>query len=241
MPTYQQTVTCLTRGNATLDKMFCNIRNGYRAYQKPKLGDSDHNMVFLSPSYLQKLKCEKYEKISVQNWKNNEKIILQGCFKCTDWDVLFSDTESINYNLDVFNSYVNFCTEMITPIKEVNIYPNSKPWINSSVKLLVKEKKRVFAIGDRNRGADIQRQLKREIKDAKYAYKIKIENNFKSNKPKDAWNGVKMFCGLKRKQRIDPSNPQEYVNELNPFYSRFDIHDFNEECNNIMSLANSIT
>ncbi len=65
--------------------------------------------------------------------------------------------------------------------------------INSSVKLLVKEKKRVFAIGDRNRGADTQRQLKREIKDAKYAYKIKIENHFKSNKPKDAWNGVKMF------------------------------------------------
>ena len=44
--TYQYNATCPTRGNDVLDKMFCNVRNGYRAYKKPKLRNSDNNMMF---------------------------------------------------------------------------------------------------------------------------------------------------------------------------------------------------
>ena len=130
VPLYQQTVTCPTRGNNILDKMYCNIRNSYRSYQKSKLGNSDHNMVLLAPTYKQILKREPRESISIRNWSTEHMIGLQGCFDCTDWDVLYDEDDDINVNVDVFNSYINFCTDMIVPTKEVIIYPNNKPWIN---------------------------------------------------------------------------------------------------------------
>ena len=46
IPEYEQSVKCTTRENNTLDKLYCNVRGGYRAYQSPQLGTSDHNMIF---------------------------------------------------------------------------------------------------------------------------------------------------------------------------------------------------
>ena len=47
IPTYEQYVECPTRGNNTLDKLYCNMRNSYLTYQRSQLGNSDHNMIFL--------------------------------------------------------------------------------------------------------------------------------------------------------------------------------------------------
>lgn len=118
-------VICPTRGTSILDKFYCNVRNGYRAYQKPKLGNSDHNMVFMALIYRQKIKSEFHKKISVQKWQSEHIMNLQG-FECTDWDVLYDESVDININLDVFNSYIRFCTDMLVPTKEIIIYPNNK-------------------------------------------------------------------------------------------------------------------
>lgn len=96
VPTYQQTATCPTRGNITLEKMYCNIRNNYRAYRQPKLGDGDHMMVFLTPTYVQKLKSEPCVKISIREWNNEENVTLHSCFEHTDWETLYSESENIN-------------------------------------------------------------------------------------------------------------------------------------------------
>ena len=53
---------------------------------------------------------------------------LQGCFDCTDWDVLIGASESVNKVTDVISSYINFCENMLIPTKMVKIFPNSKPW-----------------------------------------------------------------------------------------------------------------
>lgn len=79
---------------------------------------------------------------------------------------------------------------MIVPTKEISIYPNNKPWINSDIKALLIEKKRTFINGDCMQSKVIQSQLNRKILDAKQSNKVKIENLFKSNKSKDAWTGV---------------------------------------------------
>ena len=47
---------------------------------------------------------------------------LERCFDCADWDVLHAESDNINENLDIFNSYINFCTNMIVPTKDITIY-----------------------------------------------------------------------------------------------------------------------
>ena len=63
------------------------------------------------------------------------------------------------------------------------------------------------------------------IRQAKSKYRDKIEAMFKSNNTKQAWNGLRV---------PDPYNINEYVNELNEFYARFDTYDFSNECTHII-------
>ena len=51
LPSYYQYVKCSTRGDQTLDKMYCNVKDGYCVIKKPSLGKSDHNMLFGIPTY----------------------------------------------------------------------------------------------------------------------------------------------------------------------------------------------
>lgn len=44
-------VSCHTRGNKTLDHVYFNIAGSYKATPLPRIGQSDHLSLFLSPKY----------------------------------------------------------------------------------------------------------------------------------------------------------------------------------------------
>lgn len=51
IPTYEQTVKCSMRGNATLDKM-CNVKSSYHVFKRPPMGNGDHSMLFCVSAYV---------------------------------------------------------------------------------------------------------------------------------------------------------------------------------------------
>ncbi len=51
-PKFHQHVTCATRGESILDKVYSNIKRGYRAIPTPHLGQSDHISLFMLPAYI---------------------------------------------------------------------------------------------------------------------------------------------------------------------------------------------
>lgn len=53
---FKQHVTCSTRQNKTLDMLFANVKDAYRATALPPLGGSDHNLVRLVPTYMPAVK-----------------------------------------------------------------------------------------------------------------------------------------------------------------------------------------
>ena len=59
MPHYHQYVNIPTRGHRTLDKCYGNIPDAYKPYSRAPLGKSDHDMIYLLPKYIQKLKQNK--------------------------------------------------------------------------------------------------------------------------------------------------------------------------------------
>lgn len=238
IPNYDQYVKCTTRGENTLDKMYCNVKDSYRVIKKPPLGKADHNMLYCVPKYKQLLKREKCTKINVRDWDEDHEIRLQGCFDCTDWSVLRGDPSDVDGNVDVFSSYIEFCVGMIVPAREVTSYPNNKPWITKDVKILINEKKRFINAGDRVQLKALQNQVDAKILEEKRVYKDKVENLFRSNRAKEAWKGLKVLCSSKPKSStVDPEDIESYVNDLNAFYARFDIHNFKEECENLIKVA----
>lgn len=238
IPTYEQCVKIPTCGNNTLDKLYCSVKNSYRAFQKPKLGESAHIMIQCIPTYKQKIKDEECKKIEIREWNEENVMSLQGCFECTNWCELYDEKCDINENVDVFTSYVQFCVNMLIPTKEVKQYPNNKPWVTKEIKEHLNEKKKIYHTGDRDRLRTIQREIKSKIAEQKKVFKEKVEHLFMTNQAKDAWTGVKVLSGYQKKRTAaDSTIDQIYVNELNQFYARFDVYDFKQECNDILRVA----
>lgn len=230
---------CCTRGDRTIDLMFCNVKNAYKVINRPPLGNSDHNMLYCMPLYAQKLKSQKCKEINVKQWSDDSLDTLRACFDCTDWDVLLDDCQNLDENVSVCSAYVKFCTDMIIPTKCVTVYPNNKPWVTKEVKEVINKKKYALS-NDRSELKQIQKELNVKIHEAKSMYKQKVENLFKTNQTKDAWKGLKYLSGYISKNCIpEPDDICAYVNELNSFYARFDSMNFNAECMEMLDLVST--
>ena len=238
LPNYHQYVSCFTRGNKTLDRCYGNIPDAYKAVQKAPVGNSDHNAVQLIPKYRQKVRRVKPVKRDVAVWSDASIAELQGCFECTDWDVFFGPDESIDFVTDVISDYIKFCKDLYIPTKTVKTFSNNKPWMTSALKQTINEKKRAFMLNNRTEGKRIQIQLRREIREAKRAYKEKIEQRFKQGNMRDAWRGLKTLAGQQPiSQHADHTYEErrDFAENLNDFYCRFDKHDFSSNLNAVQS------
>ena len=181
LPNYHQVVNCNTRGDKTIDLCYSNIGNSYTSKCKPALGNSDHNMIHLIPTYRQKLKTDKPHTLEVQDWSENNIDLLKGCFECTDFNVLMSQNPIIDEQVICISDYIKFCSDTIIPTKQVKIYPNNKPWITKDLKSLLNKKKAILATKDKHKLREVQTEIKSAIYQAKLKYKQKMENMFNSN------------------------------------------------------------
>ena len=134
LPKYKQHVKCPTRDDKTLDHCCCTIPNALHAVPRAPLGRSDHAMVYLIPTYMQKLKSDKPLKTTVRKWTHGAILSLQGCFDCTDWAMFSESCASQDEYEDTITSYVSFCTDSCIPSKTVTNYANDKPWFSKDIK-----------------------------------------------------------------------------------------------------------
>ena len=124
---------------------------------------------------------------------------------------------------------------MITS-KEIKCYPNNKPWVSKELKELLNLKKKAFLEKDKNKIKETNKLLKLKIAEGKKRYKEKIEHSFRSNDIKTTWASLKKATGYATDRPcVYVENENEYVNDLNSFYARFDCYDFSETCNNLRS------
>ncbi|CAM4549296.1 unnamed protein product [Leuciscus chuanchicus] len=98
LPTYQQYVTCSTRNDACLDHCYGNIKDAFYSKALPGLGNSDHNMIKLTPIYVSRLRREKTKRVEVKCWTDVATKALQDCLESTDWNVVTDGTDNGAYN-----------------------------------------------------------------------------------------------------------------------------------------------
>lgn len=231
LPNLEQYVTCPTRLVKTLDKCFGNVEGAYVPKLYPPLGRSDHNVIHLLPKYRQLLKRIKPAVQQVQTWSRDEIEKLRGCFECTEWDLFFNDDDCCsNHELlnDTITCYVNFCVNSVVQTKNIRVYPNNKPWINKDLKHYLNMKKIAFLQNDQQKVKELNKAVKRKIKDAQNEYKENVEEKLKTGNVRDAWKGLNTMMGRQKKRVQKHEDPHCLANNLNIFYSRFD-NDFNDD------------
>ncbi|KAI4893748.1 hypothetical protein NFI96_008354 [Prochilodus magdalenae] len=95
-PRFYQHIDIPTRGNNTLDRVYTNVRDAYRAVPHPHhhLGLSDHISIMLVPAYHPPLRRSRPTQKTITVWPSDADAALQDCFGCTDWQVFREAAES---------------------------------------------------------------------------------------------------------------------------------------------------
>ncbi|KAK3506378.1 hypothetical protein QTP70_002309 [Hemibagrus guttatus] len=101
LPKFYQHVKCSTRGANMLDKVYSNIKLGYRARTLPHLGQSDPLPLLLIPAYAPLRKTAPTITKSVKIWPDGASQQLQDCFDRTNWDIF------VHPDLEVFTDSVS--------------------------------------------------------------------------------------------------------------------------------------
>ncbi|KAI4901873.1 hypothetical protein NFI96_006975 [Prochilodus magdalenae] len=139
----------------------------HHATPLPPLGKSDHNLVHLQPQYKPRVRTQPITTRSFRKWSPGAEAALRDCFESTEWSVLQEpygeDIEGITHCM---TDYMNFCMDVVVPVKTVRCFANNKPWITSNVKGLL-NKKRAFKDNNQEELRSTQRELKVHLRDAK--------------------------------------------------------------------------
>ena len=222
LPGFSQYVKCATRGQNTLDLVYCNTPHAFSVLARPPIGSSDHNVLHLLPAYKQKLKTHKPEARTITRLSQDYTDSLRGCLACTDWTVFEETCSDLDELTDVVSSYINFCCDLFTERKTIKIYPNSKPWMTKEAKTKLKEKHSILRTDDPAALKRIQKEVSREVKKGKAAYREKLRKQLEQGDVRGAWQSLNTITDRKARQPLQDQNPQELADQLNKFYNRFD-------------------
>lgn len=144
--------------------------------------------------------------------------VLQECFKAMDG----SHEDNIDNLTDYIIGYNNFCVDKVVPQKTVNCFPNNKSWETKHIKTTLNKKKWAFRNGDQEQLRLVQRELKTEIAEGKDSYRRKLKSKLQENNTKEVWNGLRAITGLKQKRCVGMDGDEEYANNLNLHFNRFE-------------------
>ncbi|XP_049895913.1 uncharacterized protein LOC126387436 [Epinephelus moara] len=124
--------------------------------------------------------------------------------------------------VDCTTDYINFCMDVVVPVRTAPCYANNKPWITSHIKSLLNQKKKAFKDGDQQELRRVQRELRVQLREAKEQYRRKLEQKLQNNSMKEVWDGLKIITSCSSRQGATIEGDVSRVNRLNNFFNRFD-------------------
>ena len=226
LPNYRQYVTCKTCGDSTIDLCYRNIPKAYKSRPMPSLGRSVHNLIHLLPLYRQKLKSSKPVTRRTRVWSLEATETLNGCFHCTDWDVMLTGA-SLDKQVETITAYVKFCVDMLIPTKVVKTYPNNKPWVTKGIADVLKRRQEAFRRGSTEHVKRLQKEARKEILQNKKKFQHNVEDSFASNNSRQLWSSLQTMTGYNpNKKSLVADDPRKLAHDLNCFYACFDSTDF---------------
>ena len=218
---FHQYVDCNTRGNRTLDLLYANVKDAYSATPLPALGKADHNLVHLKPHYTPRVRKIPTTTRSFRKWSPEAEDALKDCFETTDWEEL-QESHDVDVMAGCTTDYINFCTDVVVPVRTVRCFANNKPWITSDIKGLLNQKKKAFKDGNTQELKQTQKELRVQLRRAKDKYRRTIEQKMQNNNMREVWEGMKTITGCSTKRGTPTVGDVERANQLNLFFNRFD-------------------
>mgnify|MGYP001801626361 CR=1 FL=1 len=137
---------------------------------------------------------------------------LRACFDTTLWHNPLSDTEPIHGQTLVISDFINFCTDLCTPVKKKKVYHNDKPWLTADIYDLLDQKQYAFASVNKKLFHKLKRNIRKAtIQTARKDYTRKIQQHLIDEPPK-AWPQIKIISWLPR-EKTTPAGQIQHSSE----------------------------
>ena len=214
---FVQYVQCSTRRKNTLDHVYSNLKQAYRAVPLPHLGTSDHLSLLFIPAYVPLRKKSKPAIKTIKTWPEGALSQLQDCFVSTEWSIF----EHLEYTETVL-FYIKNCTDNVTVDKHIRVYTNQKPWMSTEVQSLLSARNTAYKSGDRDQYSVVSAELWRGIITAKEAYKKKVVDHLTNNNSQLVWQGLQNITNYKGNTPATTIADTSLAEELNHFFAHFE-------------------
>ncbi|KAJ8394907.1 hypothetical protein AAFF_G00040300 [Aldrovandia affinis] len=128
----------------------------------------------------------------VRRWTPESKERLKFELGCTLWLTLTEPHgEDVNGALQCVTAYVNHIKDKVAPARMVRCYANNKPWISSDLKSLLNKKKRAFKARDMVGVKEVQKDIKKALREGRNIHKAKLEDKLQRNNVREVWSGMR--------------------------------------------------
>ena len=196
-----QLVKTPTRGTATLDKIFTNLKSWYQSpVVLPAVGSSDHNTVLLhpvlSPSRPQRVKRTAYRRSPDLNGK----AMIYYHLKNFNWTSLYY-LDSCQTMTQYFYLVVLSLLDQYLPFVRCCTFSCDKPWVTPEFRQLIKRRQRAFLSGQFPLYRKLRNQTKRMAASLRKKYFERRIESLHSLDPHTWWTKIKNFL------QFSDSNP----------------------------------
>ncbi len=178
-------------------------------------------MVYLIPTYKQKLKSANPVLRTIKRWADEAERDLQACFDLTDRSVFEAAATDLDELTETVTSYISFCEDMCIPTRTFLSFNNDKPWFTGKLKQLRQAKEDAYRSGDKIFYNQARNILTKEIRVAKNNYSEKLRRDLSANNPASVWTGLRNITKYKTPPPQSVEN-QQLADDLNVFYCRFE-------------------
>ncbi|XP_068737227.1 uncharacterized protein [Montipora capricornis] len=144
----KQIVKFPTRGNRTLDPIFTNMKSFYKdPINRPAFGLSDHITVELHPLE----RCEHpngNQRVMSRDLRETKKIAVSQYLREVDNLSLVQDKDLCEEKTQVLEMVIISVLDGIMPFKSKKVASNEPPWVNVSLKTLIRRRQQALVSGN---------------------------------------------------------------------------------------------
>lgn len=157
----QQIVTCPTRGNSILDKIYTNVTDWYQTpIILPGVSRSDHEAIHLKPAADPRRPSRSIRVFYRRLVSPNRKALLCDELKRVNWTPLFT-MNSCQFMVNYFYSVMIDLLDRHMPVVRVSADNLNKPWVTKTFVDMIKQCQRPFLASQTSLYQKLRNKIKR--------------------------------------------------------------------------------
>ena len=192
----KQIVKFQTRGSNTLDLVLTNLKELFKdPIKRAPFGLSDHVSVEVQPQARSHFPPSK-QKVKSRDMRASNRLAVRSYLELVDVASMLNSVSTCEEKVSLFEEIVKTGLDHIIPLRSKTIHLSKPPWMNSTLKRLIRSRQIALAQGNHDEFRRLRNRVNRERKTCRSKYYHAKVQHLKESKPSLWWKEVKKLSGM---------------------------------------------